>query len=94
MCGAVPFAEDIEDPYKVYEEIIKKAVIFPSFVKDKKLKSIIERMLNKVPEARLGGSYPKLKADRWFKDFDWDALYNKELQCPFVPPSNLSFSEI
>ena len=59
----MPFGEDIDDPYKVYEEIIRKAIRFPSYVKDKKLKSIIERMLNKVPEARLGGSYPKLKAD-------------------------------
>ncbi len=24
MCGGVPFAEDAEDPYEIYEEIIKK----------------------------------------------------------------------
>ena len=38
--------------------------MFPEFVTDNKLISIIERMLNKVPEARLGGSYPKLKSDQ------------------------------
>ena len=53
--------------------------------------SIIERMLNKVPEARLGGSYPKLKADSWFKKFDWDALFNKELRGPFVPEKAITF---
>lgn len=24
MCGGVPFAEEAEDPYEIYEEIIKK----------------------------------------------------------------------
>ena len=59
--------------------------MFPEFVTDNKLISIIERMLNKVPEARLGGSYPKLKSDQWFKKFNWDRLYHKELKTPFIP---------
>ena len=36
LCGGVPFAEDFEDPYRIYEEIVKKPLIFPSFLKDKK----------------------------------------------------------
>ena len=24
MCGGVPFAEDAEDPYEIYEDIIKR----------------------------------------------------------------------
>jgi cGMP-dependent protein kinase len=35
MCGMVPFAEDAEDPYEIYEEIIKKPITFPAFLKDK-----------------------------------------------------------
>lgn len=26
MCGGVPFAEEAEDPYEIYEEIIRKNV--------------------------------------------------------------------
>jgi cGMP-dependent protein kinase len=29
LCGAVPFAEDLEDPYDIYEEIIHSDIIFP-----------------------------------------------------------------
>jgi cGMP-dependent protein kinase len=32
MCGGVPFAEDIDDPYEIYEEIIKSNVRFPTFI--------------------------------------------------------------
>lgn len=71
MCGEVPFAEDADDPYDIYEEIIKKPIVYPSFIKDKKLKKIIDQLLSKVPELRLGGSYATLKGHNWFNNFDW-----------------------
>lgn len=41
MCGEVPFAEDAEDPYEIYEEIIKKPISYPGSFKDKPTKNII-----------------------------------------------------
>lgn len=41
MCGGVPFAEDIEDPYEIYEDIITKNLEFPNFLKDKLAKNIM-----------------------------------------------------
>ena len=35
LYGNVPFAEDIEDPYEVYEEVIHGAICFPGFSNDK-----------------------------------------------------------
>ena len=36
ICGAVPFAEEAEDPYEIYEEIIKnKEIKYPVFFKHK-----------------------------------------------------------
>ena len=79
MCGAVPFAEDAEDPYEIYEEIIKKDITYPNYLKDKKAKKlmgkniilfynnfillliILDQLLSRVPEVRLGGSYATLK---------------------------------
>ena len=71
MCGGVPFAEEEEDPYVVYKEVVKNNLAFPTFMKDKNAKKIITQLLNTVPELRLGGSYASLKANIWFQKFDW-----------------------
>lgn len=94
MCGGVPYAEDLEDPFEIYNEIMRTEVSFPAFMKDKKAKRLIEQLLNKVPEVRLGGSYAALKAHPWFDTFDWDALYEKTLAPPFKPPKDNIENEI
>lgn len=71
MCGMVPFGEDAEDPYDIYEEILKKELTYPSYLKDKKAKKLMDQLITKVPEIRLGGSYASLKANPWFENFDW-----------------------
>ena len=47
MCGGVPYAEDAEDPYEIYEEIMNASLTFPTFLKDKKAKKLMEQLLNK-----------------------------------------------
>lgn len=42
MCGCVPYAEEAEDPYEIYEEIQKKALSYPAFLKDRKSKKLID----------------------------------------------------
>jgi cGMP-dependent protein kinase len=42
MCGGLPYAEDLDDPYEIYEEIMKNKLVFPSDLKDRKAKKIIE----------------------------------------------------
>jgi cGMP-dependent protein kinase len=32
---------------------------------------MIERLLSRVPEVRLAGSYASLKGNPWFENFDW-----------------------
>ena len=27
-----------------------------------------------------------IKDHEWFRGFDWDALYNKQITAPFIPP--------
>ena len=34
MCGYVPFGEEAEDPYEIYEEIIKSEYEFPNYLTD------------------------------------------------------------
>jgi hypothetical protein len=77
MCGFVPFGEDCDDPQEVYELIGSKVLSFPDFfdiAENKIAKKFIEQLLNRSPEARLGGSYATLKAHRWFEKLDWVCL--------------------
>lgn len=70
----VPFGEEAEDPYEIYEEIITKPIKYPSYLKDKKARRLMDQLINKVPEIRLGGSFAALKANPWFDNFDWVIL--------------------
>ena len=71
MCGMVPFGEDADDPYIIYEEIITGQIKYPSYLKDKEAKRLIDQLVNKLPELRLSGSFAALKAHNWFKNFNW-----------------------
>ena len=75
MCGFVPFGEDVEDPNEVYELIKTQELTYPLYFKDspenKYAKLLIDQLLNRTPETRLGGSYAALKAHKWFEKFDW-----------------------
>ena len=43
MCGAVPFAEEMDDPFDIYDEIMKTDSIgYPHYLKDKKAKKFID----------------------------------------------------
>ena len=42
MCGMVPFGEELEDPYEIYGEVLKKSLKFPNYVDDKKAKKVVE----------------------------------------------------
>lgn len=67
----VPFGEEAEDPYEIYEEIVKKQIKYPHYVDDKRAKKIIEQLLSKIPELRLGASFAQLKSNLFFTEFDW-----------------------
>ena len=66
MCGFVPFGEEAEDPFDIYEEIIKKNISYPNYLEDKRAKKFMEQLLSKIPEIRLGGGYNQLKTNMWF----------------------------
>ncbi|CAD8053971.1 unnamed protein product [Paramecium primaurelia] len=102
MCGNVPYAEmqttrkfvyEISIRYEIYEEIQQKQLTFPSVLKDRKAKKLIEQLLSKTPELRLGSSYASLKNNPFFERFDYDLLINRELKPPYLPPKNKLHSD-
>lgn len=51
-------------------------------------RDFLEKILNKDPAKRLGGSTTSakdIKAHPFFRDIDWDALERKEVTPPYVP---------
>jgi len=57
-------------------------------MRDKKTKRLMDQLLHKVPDLRLGNNYAALKAQAWFSNFSWNELYNKEISVTFKPPSD------
>ena len=84
----LPFGEDTEDPYEIYEEILKKEIKYPSYLKDKKARRLMNQLLSEVAEVRINGSFGSIKADPWFGDFDWDKLIDGGLKAPYLPEEN------
>lgn len=93
MCGLVPFGETCEDPFAIYQEIVtSESPDFPEYMNDKLAKKLIHQLLLKTPEARLGGDFSVLKANKWFEEssdeFCWDSLANQKVKAvPYTPPS-------
>ena len=86
LCCSVPFGEDEEDPYKIYEKVLERKLVYPSFVDIKMpAKPVIEQLMSKNPVLRNGGSVENLKAHPWFSGMNWDALVGKVIKSPYKP---------
>jgi len=51
-------------------------------------KDIIGRLCDVQPNKRLGnlsGGASDVKAHPWFKDIDWEKMYNRQLEAPIKP---------
>ncbi|CAG9321711.1 unnamed protein product [Blepharisma stoltei] len=84
LCGGVPFGEEEEDPYRIYEKVLERRLSYPNFVgQNLKAAPMIELLLNKNPAMR--GTYDTIKAHKWFEGLDWDALLGKQIPAPHVP---------
>lgn len=65
MCGDLPFGEDLDDPYDIYQEVLMNKLEIPPHMQDRQAARIINLLLNKTcPELRHSGSYANLKAHR------------------------------
>lgn len=72
----------------MYKKIIRENVKFKSNVKmSDDAKDIIEKLLNKNPDKRLGCQADSLEilSHPWFESLDWTKLLEKEIKAPFVP---------
>jgi cGMP-dependent protein kinase len=83
LCGELPYAENLDDPYDIYYEVMKNTIKFPSSLNDIKAIRLIEQLMNKTPENRLGRSFAALKNNPYFEETDWEAVYQKKVDPPY-----------
>ena len=77
-CGGVPFGEEMNDSYKVYEAILSWDIEYPMTINKKSpIVNLIDTLLSRNPGAR---SDPvSLKSHRFFNKFVWEDLVHKKL---------------
>lgn len=72
ICGGVPFGEEEDDPFMIYERILRDSLRFPSNIsKSTPIRSFLELILNKNPALRLQAGISRLKDHQWLYGFDW-----------------------
>ena len=58
---------------------------------NKEARDLLKKLLEPVPYQRLGNGpegSEEIKKHPYFKDIDWDALYRKEIEAPYIPEVN------
>ena len=88
LVGYSPFK--VPKGYPITINIYKKTIPMHNHFTPE-AKKIIKELLNVDPKKRLGSGVngtENVKNHPYFKDIDWDALYNKKIQAPFVPVVN------
>ncbi|CAD8129448.1 unnamed protein product [Paramecium sonneborni] len=85
--GKVPYGENADDPYLIFEDIQNNPLNFPSEPKDQNAQKLMEQLINKIPQIRLGSSYAILKKKQFFENFNFDSLMNRDLKPPYIPPN-------
>ena len=85
LVGIDPFSDD--DPMAVYQNILKGKVKFPNCF-PKNAKSLVRHLLVADLAKRYGNlinGVEDIKGHRWFKNINWDDIYNKKIDAPYKP---------
>ncbi|CAE6963562.1 PRKX [Symbiodinium natans] len=86
LAGYPPFYD--ENPYGIYQKVLKGHVDFPRHF-DVKAKDLIQRLLQQDRTKRLGclkAGVEDVKKHKWYKGMDWDLLLTRSATPPFRPP--------
>lgn len=84
LVGAPPFYT--ENRQELFERIKFDVPKYPNSL-GANAKNLIEGLLKKDPSKRFGTT-TKVRDHPWFEDVNWQALYEKRYEAPFVPKIN------
>lgn len=91
ICGSVPFGDNDEDPFVIYDKTLHESLRFPSSLpKGNTTRQFIDVLLNKNPALRSVGGLAKLKEHKWFFQFNWvsarqEKVNLKQMRPPLIP---------
>jgi protein kinase A/protein kinase X len=86
LAGYPPFYD--ENPFGIYQKVLAGKIEFPRHF-DVKVKDLIKRLLTPDRAKRFGclkNGADDIKKHKWYKGFDWEALLQRQLPTPMVPP--------
>ncbi|ODH46091.1 AGC/PKA protein kinase [Paracoccidioides brasiliensis] len=87
LCGFTPFW-DGGSPMKIYENIIKCRVKYPSYMHPD-AQDLLSQLITPDLTVRLGnlhGGSKDVKDHPWFAEVTWDRLARKDIDAPYIPP--------
>jgi len=85
LAGYPPFFDD--NPFCIYEKILGGKLEYPQHM-EAAPRDLVKRLLVQDRTKRLGNmkaGAEDIKKHRWFKQIDWDEVYQKQLKPPIVP---------
>jgi len=85
LAGYPPFFDD--NPFGIYEKILSGKIDWPRQI-EPVVKDLIKKLLVQDRTKRLGSmknGSEDVKRHRWFKNIDWDEVYQRKLKPPIVP---------
>jgi len=86
--GSSPFSVDETSVNDIYKNIIKGHVDWKNYSFTPHMNNLVRNLLKIDPNERLGcydGGIKELKKHPWFTGIDWDVLYNKKYNPPYIP---------
>jgi len=99
VCGALPFANDLDDAREVFKEVVRGNVMYPPWYKDRKGVELMRGLLTPDPKKRLGSGprgFQEIKRAAWFLQTQgstgthvFDQLMGRELTAPVVPKGDV-----
>ena len=88
LTGKLPFKFNFDNQEEQNDlNIYDKKIKYPSWIEEN-AKDLINKLLNKDPEKRIGSGKEgaeNIKKHPFFSDIDWNKALNKELRPPFIP---------
>jgi len=81
LTGLPPFY--CEDVQKMYSMKMTAELSIPDYV-DELARDIIRKFLDRNPDTRLK-DIEEIKKHRWFSWIDWEKLFRKEMEPPYIP---------
>jgi len=85
LAGYPPFYD--ENPFGIYQKVLAGRIDFPRHF-DVKPKDLIKRLLTQDRAKRFGclkNGSEDIKKHKWYKGYDWNQLYNRQVKPPMVP---------